>query len=161
MHVVYICTSVLMNYDCTTHPNLLFITIATKFLSKHYIKRIFDTEMNCYHSFNFTEKTFLQSADPKQPSNFHFDLSLKLSQGEVHDFSGEVQKFSGEVQYDLRGGAHLPSKSGHVLVCVNKGKGEVECQPGTFCRHCLNEFSLAFATVFGNCPCGYPAQGSK
>jgi hypothetical protein len=40
-------------------------------------------------------------------SNFHFDLSLKLSQGEVHDFSGEVQKFSGEVQNDLRGGAHL------------------------------------------------------
>jgi hypothetical protein len=39
-------------------------------------------------------------------SNFHFDLSLKLSQGEVHDFSGEVQN-------DLRGGAHLPSKSGH------------------------------------------------
>jgi hypothetical protein len=46
-------------------------------------------------------------------SNFHFDLSLKISQGEeVHDFSGEVQKFSGEVQNDLRGGAHLPSKSG-------------------------------------------------
>ena len=34
-------------------------------------------------------------------SNFHFDLSLKLSQGEVHDFSGEVQN-------DLRGGAHPP-----------------------------------------------------
>jgi hypothetical protein len=31
-------------------------------------------------------------------SNFHFDLSLKLSQGVVHDFSGEVQKFSGVVQ---------------------------------------------------------------
>jgi hypothetical protein len=67
-------------------------------------------------------------------SNFHFVLSLKLSKGEVHDFSGEVQKFSGEVQNDLRGGAkpsqgrcktisgevqnhlrggaHLPSKSG-------------------------------------------------
>jgi hypothetical protein len=42
-------------------------------------------------------------------SNFHFDLSLKLSQGEVHDFSGEVQKFSGEVRNDLRGGAHLPT----------------------------------------------------
>ena len=40
-------------------------------------------------------------------SNFHFDLSLKLSQGEVHDFSGEVQKFPGEVQNDRRGGAHL------------------------------------------------------
>jgi hypothetical protein len=35
-------------------------------------------------------------------SNFHFDLSLKLSQGEVHDVSGEVQN-------DLRGGAHLPT----------------------------------------------------
>ena len=51
-------------------------------------------------------------------SNFHFDLSLKLSQGEVHDFSGEMQKFPGEVQNDRRGGAHLatphlPSKSGH------------------------------------------------
>ena len=34
--------------------------------------------------------------------NFHFDLSLKLPQGEAHDFSGEVQKFSGEVQNDLR-----------------------------------------------------------
>jgi hypothetical protein len=42
-------------------------------------------------------------------SNFHFDLSLKLPQGEVHEFSGEVQKFSGEVQNDLRGGAHLPT----------------------------------------------------
>ena len=40
MHVVYICTSVLMNYECIT-PILPFITI--------------DTEMN----FNFTEKTFL------------------------------------------------------------------------------------------------------
>ena len=63
-------------------------------------------------------------------SNFHSDLSLiKLSQGEVHDFSGEVQKFSGEVQKfsgevqkfsgevqnDLRRGAHLPSKSGHAV----------------------------------------------
>jgi hypothetical protein len=33
-------------------------------------------------------------------SNFHFDLSLKLSQGEMHDFLSEVQKFSGEVQND-------------------------------------------------------------
>jgi hypothetical protein len=42
-------------------------------------------------------------------SNFHFDLSLKLPQGEVHDFSGEVQN-------DLRGDApHLPSKSGHDI----------------------------------------------
>ena len=68
--------------------------------------------------FQFYRKTFLRSVDPKQPkkSNFHSDLSLiKLSQGEVHDFSGEVQKFSGEVQNDPRGGAHLPSKSGHAV----------------------------------------------
>jgi hypothetical protein len=34
-------------------------------------------------------------------SNLHFDQSLKLSQGAVHDFSGEVQKFktiSGKVR---------------------------------------------------------------
>ena len=57
MHVVYICTSVLMNYD----SNLaLIITIGTKFLSKHCIKRVLDTQMNGYHCFNFTEKTFLR-----------------------------------------------------------------------------------------------------
>jgi hypothetical protein len=36
--------------------------------------------------------------------NFHFDLSLKLSQGaQVHDFSGEVQN-----DHSL-GGVHLPT----------------------------------------------------
>jgi hypothetical protein len=59
--------------------------------------------------FNFTEKTFLQSVDHKQPKNVKFDLSFKLSQGEVHDFSGEVQKFAGEVQKNLIGGEHLPT----------------------------------------------------
>jgi hypothetical protein len=43
-------------------------------------------------------------------SNFHLDLSLKLLQGEVHDFSGEVQKLSREV----RTSSHLPSKSDHA-----------------------------------------------
>jgi hypothetical protein len=50
-------------------------------------------------------------------SNFHFDLSLKLPQGEVHDFSGEVQKLSREVQKfsgEVRTSSHLPSKSGHA-----------------------------------------------
>jgi hypothetical protein len=78
-HVVYICTSVLMNYECMT-------PIATKFLSKHCIKRVLetlDTEMSRYHCFNFTGKTFLRSVDPKQPSHFHFVPSLKLSQGAV------------------------------------------------------------------------------
>jgi hypothetical protein len=40
----------------TAHPILPFITITTKFLSKHCIKRVLDTEMNGYHCFNFTEK---------------------------------------------------------------------------------------------------------
>jgi hypothetical protein len=110
-----------MNYDCTTHPVLPFITITAKFLSKHCIKRVLDTGMNGYHCFKFYRKTFLRSVDRKQPkkSNFHFDLSLKLAEGEVHDFSREVQKFSGEVQNDLRGGAQLPSKSGHGLKMPN------------------------------------------
>ena len=60
---------------------------------------ILDTEMNGYHCFNFTEKLSFKvwTASNQKMSNFHFDLSLKLSQGEVHDFSGKVQKFSGEV----------------------------------------------------------------
>jgi hypothetical protein len=36
-------------------------------------------------------------------SNFHFHLSLKLPQGEVHDLSGEVHS---EVAEILRGGAN-------------------------------------------------------
>jgi hypothetical protein len=40
----------------------------------------------------------VQTQSNQKMSNFHFDLSLKLSQGEVHDFSGEVLN-------DLRGGA--------------------------------------------------------
>jgi hypothetical protein len=77
-----------MNYDCTTHPILPFIKITTKFLSKHY------TEMNGYHCFNFTEKL-----------SYDMCFTLKLPQGEVHDFSGEVQNLLGEVQNDRKGGA--------------------------------------------------------
>jgi hypothetical protein len=86
-----------MNQNCTTRPILPFITITTKFLSKHY--------NGTWHRddwlslFQFYRKTFLRNVDPKQPKNV---------QGEVHDFSGEVQKLSGEVQNDLRGGAHPP-----------------------------------------------------
>jgi hypothetical protein len=114
---MYICISVLMHYDCTTQPILPFITITTKFLSKHCIKRLLDTEMNGYQ---FYRKTFLWSVDPKQPkmSNLHSDLSLKLSQGEVHDFSGSVQKLSGEMQNDLRGGVHLPTPSLKIRLCA-------------------------------------------
>jgi hypothetical protein len=81
MHVVYICTSVLMNYECMT-PILPFITIATKFLSKHCIKRVLDTEMNGVLMFQFYRENFLtsRSVDHKQPSHFHFVPSLKLSQ---------------------------------------------------------------------------------
>jgi hypothetical protein len=51
-------------------------------------------------------------------SNIHFDLSLKLFQEEMHDFSGEVQKFSGEVQNELRGGAHLPTPPLKIRPCL-------------------------------------------
>jgi hypothetical protein len=56
-------------------------------------------------------------------SNFHFDLSLKLPQGEVHDFSEEVEKFSGEVQNDLRGGAHLSTPPLKIRPCDGMCKG--------------------------------------
>jgi hypothetical protein len=63
-----------------------FITITTKFLSKHCIKRVLDTEMNGYHCFNFTEKLSCEvyTLSNHKTSNFHFELSLKLSQAEVH-----------------------------------------------------------------------------
>ena len=48
-------------------------------------------------------------------SIFHFDISVNFLDGKMHDVSGDVQKISGEVQNDLRGGAHLPSKSGHEV----------------------------------------------
>jgi hypothetical protein len=51
-------------------------------------------------------------------SNFDFDLSLKLFQREVHDFSGEVQTFSREVENDLRGDAHLPTPPLQIWPCL-------------------------------------------
>jgi hypothetical protein len=51
-------------------------------------------------------------------SNFRFDLSLQLPQGEVHDFLGEVQKLSGEVQSNLRGGAHHTSPQNPTMICA-------------------------------------------
>ena len=81
---------------------------------------VLDTKMNGYHAlFQFYRKTFLQSVDPKQQklSNFHFDLSLKRSQGEVHNFSGEEQN-------DLRGGVHLhkpPLKIRHGNNILERG----------------------------------------
>jgi hypothetical protein len=111
------------------------LQLTTKFLSKHCIKRILVTEMNGYHAlFQFYRKTFLRSLDPKQPktSNFHFDLSLKLSQGEVHDFSREVQKI-------LRGGAkrsqgrcappHTSPQNPPMFVCIS-------FHPLLSCYHC-------------------------
>jgi hypothetical protein len=60
-------------------------------------------------------------------SNFHFDLSLiKLSQGEVHDFSGEVQKFSGEVQ---KFSGEVQKLSGEVH--AKRSQGEVRTSPHT------------------------------
>ena len=90
-------------------PSLQFLQ--SFFQNMHCIKRVLDTESEWLSLFQLYRKTFLRSVYPKQSkmSNLHFDLSLKLSQGEVQDFSGEVQKFSGEVQNDLRGGTHLPT----------------------------------------------------
>ena len=85
------------------NPILPFITITTKFLLKDCIKRVFDTEMNGYHCFNFAENLSYEMYRPKATKNCQIFTLI------YHDVSGEVQKFSGEVQEDLRGGAHLPT----------------------------------------------------
>jgi hypothetical protein len=97
MHVVYICVSVLMNYDCTTHPILPFIT---KFLSKHCIKRVLDTEMNGYH-FQFYRKTFLGSVDATKKCKI-FTLIVWLFRGGAKS---------------LRGGEHLPTPPLKIRPC--------------------------------------------
>jgi hypothetical protein len=112
MHVVYICISALMNYDCITHPILPFITISQSlqsFLQNIALKGYLTQRWMTITVSILQKKLSYEVIDPKQPkmSNIHFDLLLKLSQGKVHDFSGEVKKFSGEVQSDLRGGAHF------------------------------------------------------
>ena len=62
-------------------------------------------------------------------SNFYFDLSLKHSQEEGHDFSGEVEikRFQGR---------YLPSKSGYAQAEQSSLKIELFC----FCE----EFKVLF-----------------
>ena len=71
MHVVYICIKVLVNYDFTTHYNY---NDYTKFLSKHCIKRVLDTDLNWLSLFQFYRKMFFRSVDPKQLKNVKFSL---------------------------------------------------------------------------------------
>jgi hypothetical protein len=84
------------------------------------VKRVLDTEMNGYHCFNFTEKILsykVLTLSNQKISNIHFDLSMKLSQGEVHHFSGKLRKFSGEVQNHLRGGACYKPDNLRLKLC--------------------------------------------
>jgi hypothetical protein len=64
------------------------------------------------------QKKFLTKCRPKTTKKcqiFTLIYHWNFPKGGAYDVSGEVQKFSGEVQNDLRGGAHLPSKSGYDL----------------------------------------------
>jgi hypothetical protein len=75
-----------------------------KVSSKHcIIKRVFDTEMNGYHCFNFTENTFLRSLDPKH-------ATIKFSLWSIIETfpKGGASLFRGGAKI-LRGGAHLPT----------------------------------------------------
>jgi hypothetical protein len=67
-------------------------------------------------------------------SNFHFDLSLKLPQGEVHDFSGEVQN-------DLRGERHT-SPQNPAMPRLNSQSLKIEL----FCF--CEEFKVLFKVLF-------------
>ena len=88
-------------------------------------------------------------------SNFHFDLSLKLSQGEVHDFSGEVQKLSGEVQNDLRGGAHLLTPPLKIQSCFNEKSFLIRFEQVGNAR-----IVVAF-TTFTGCKYNFACRGNK
>jgi hypothetical protein len=96
IHVVYTCISVLINHDCPTHPILPFITVTTRFLSKHCIKRILDRD-EWLLLFQFYGKTFLRSVDPKQPKNVKFSLwsIIETSRGGAYDVSEEVKNSQG------------------------------------------------------------------
>jgi hypothetical protein len=61
-------------------------------------------------------------------SNFHFDLSLKLSQGEV------LRHFSGKVQNDLRGGVHLHTPSLKIRPCLQPLFSYLRYQPSLFSK---------------------------
>jgi hypothetical protein len=75
MHVVHnVSCNVLMNYDCTTHPILPFITITTTFLSKRCIKGHF-TQRWMAITVSILQKNFLTLRPYKQAKNVKFSLS--------------------------------------------------------------------------------------
>ena len=117
MHVVYICISVLMNYDCTTHPILPFITIITKFLSKRCIKRVLDTKDERPSLFRFYRKTFLRRVDPKQPKNVKFSLcsiiETFLRGGASRLFRGGGKILRGGAKRSQGGGGCAPPHTSH------------------------------------------------
>jgi hypothetical protein len=99
-----------------SHPILPFITLVQHFFRNIASKGTWhgDEWLSLFQSYR---QTLLQRVDPKQHiqiqqqtdkiTNFHFDLSIDLSQGEVHDFLGEVERII--VRNLLRGGAHFPT----------------------------------------------------
>jgi hypothetical protein len=109
-------------YQCinVTHPILPFIKITRKFLSKHCIKRVLDTEMNGLSLFQFYRKTFLRCVDPKQPKNVKFSLSSIIEtfpRGGTKILRGGAKRSRGRC---ANRAPHLPSKSGHDQFWVNK-----------------------------------------
>jgi hypothetical protein len=111
-------------YQCInvglTHPILPFITITRKFLSKHCIKRVLDTEMNGLSLSQFYRQTFLWCVDPKLPKNVKFSLSSIIEtfpRGGTEIIRGGAKRSRGRC---ANRAPHLPSKSGHDQFWVNK-----------------------------------------
>jgi hypothetical protein len=106
MHVVYICISVLMNYDCTTH-----------FLSKYCIT------FNCstwqrdewLSLFQFYRKSFLRSVDTNQPKNLKFllwSIIKTFPRGGAWLFRGSTK---------IRNDVHLPIPPFKIRPCDDGG----------------------------------------
>ena len=119
MHVVYICIIVLMNYDCTTHPILPFITILLQSFFPNIALKGYLTQRWMAITVSILQK----SLDPKQTKNVKFSFWSIIEtfprgggggmtfQGRCKNSQGRCKTISGEVPTS----PHLPSKCGHGL----------------------------------------------
>jgi hypothetical protein len=130
---MYICISVLMNYDCATRPIIMpFISIITKFFSKHWLKGYLAQRWMAI-TVSILQKNFLTKCRPwatKKCQMFTYSslgparglmctliYHWKFPMGKCMTFQGRCKNFQGRcktISGEVRTSPHLPSKSGHA-----------------------------------------------